>query len=114
MIAGMATHSDMAAALPAAVLGLTDYLEKVVSRPLLKRSGGAITAFAFNEGQSLGEHTAPFDAIVHVLEGRAAVTIGGTPHEVSAGEIVLIPAGQPHAVRALTRFKMLLTTIRSA
>jgi quercetin dioxygenase-like cupin family protein len=86
----------------------------VVSRTLLKRGGGTVTVFAFDEGQSLSEHTAPFDAIAHVLEGEALITIAGAPLTVRAGEMVLLPANQPHAVHAPSRFKMLLTMIRSA
>jgi quercetin dioxygenase-like cupin family protein len=97
-----------------APLGLVGYHERaVVSRTLLKRAGGTITLFAFDEGQSLSEHTAPFDAVAHVLEGQADIAIAGTPHTVSTGELVLMPANQPHAVHARTRFTMLLTMIRS-
>jgi quercetin dioxygenase-like cupin family protein len=105
--------------MPAAVarppLELTDYQDgSVVSRVLLKRSGGTVTLFAFDAGQELSEHTAPFDAIAHVLEGEAGITISGTMLRVAPGEMVLMPANQPHAVIARTRFKMLLTMIRSA
>src|SRR5476649_2709272 len=86
----------------------------VVSRILLKRGGGTVTLFAFDEGQSLSEHTAPFDAIAHVLEGEALITIAGTPLVLRAGDMVLMPADQPHAVHAQSRFKMLLTMIRAA
>jgi quercetin dioxygenase-like cupin family protein len=104
----------MPAAAPIPPLGLAGYQEgAVVSRTLLKRAGGTITLFAFDEGQALSEHTAPFDAVAHVLEGDAETTISGTPLRVSAGEMVLMPANQPHAVNARTRFKMLLTMIRS-
>jgi quercetin dioxygenase-like cupin family protein len=104
----------MSTAAPVEPTGLASYQEgAVVSRTLLKRAGGTITLFAFDEGQSLSEHTAPFDAVAHVLEGKAGITIAGTPLEVSAGELVLMPANQPHAVHAHTRFKMLLTMIRS-
>ncbi len=110
----MATPSDMPAAAPVAPIGLANYQEgAVVSRTLLKRAGGTITLFAFDQGQALSEHTAPFDAVAHVLEGDADITIAGTPLRVSAGEMVLMPANQPHAVNAHTRFKMLLTMIRS-
>jgi len=96
-------------------LTLTAYQEgAVVSRTLLKRGGGTVTLFAFDEGQSLSEHTAPFDAIAHVIEGEALITIGGTPLALRAGDMVLMPANQPHAVHAPSRFKMLLTMIRSA
>jgi quercetin dioxygenase-like cupin family protein len=69
--------------------------------------------FAFDEGQALSEHTTPFDAVAHILEGDADITIAGTPLRVSAGEMVLMPANQPHAVNARTRFKMLLMMIRA-
>ena len=111
----MATQSEMPAAAPVLPLGLAAYQEgAVVSRTLLKRAGGTITLFAFDEGQSLSEHTAPFDAVAQVLEGEAEITIAGTPLKVAAGEMVLMPANQPHAVTARTRFKMLLTMIRPA
>lgn len=111
----MATPTDMPAATPSTPLGLVDYQEgAIVSRILLKRAGGTITLFAFDAGQSLSEHTAPFDAVAHILDGEAEITIAGTPHRVSTGEMVLMPANQPHAVHARTRFKMLLTMIRSA
>ena len=86
----------------------------VVSRTLLKRSTGTVTLFAFDHGQGLSEHTTPFDALVHMLDGDADVFIGGMPHRVSAGDMILMPANQPHALTARTPFKMLLTMIRSA
>lgn len=102
---------------PAAVVnlaGLVAYQEgSVVSRTLVKQGKGTITLFAFDVGQGLSEHTAPFDALVHVLDGEADVTISGIPLRVRAGEGVLMPAHQPHAVHAPQRFKMLLTMIRS-
>ena len=105
----------MSAATPLAPLGLVGYQDSaVVSRTLLKRAGGTITLFAFDQGQALSEHTAPFDAVAHILDGEAEITIAGTPHTVSTGEIVLMPANQPHAVQARTRFTMLLTMIRPA
>lgn len=85
----------------------------VVSRTLVKRDTGTVTLFAFDEGQGLSEHTAPFDAFVHILEGEAEITIASNPLRARAGEVVLMPANQPHALRAVTRFKMLLTLIRS-
>ena len=110
----MTTPSEMPGAAPVRPVGLADYQEgAVVSRTLLKRAGGTLTLFAFDEGQSLSEHTAPFDAVAHVLEGNADITIAGTPLRVSSGEMVLMPAHQPHAVHARTRFKMLLTMIRA-
>lgn len=85
----------------------------VVSRELLRRPTGNVTAFAFDEGQGLSEHTAPFDALVQVIEGAVEIVIAGTPHPLGAGEAILMPAGQPHALQAQGRFKMLLTMIRS-
>jgi quercetin dioxygenase-like cupin family protein len=85
----------------------------VVSRALIQRTAATLTLFAFAEGQGLSEHTAPFDALAHVLEGEAEITVSGKPIVTRAGHAVLMPANQPHALRALTRFKMLLTMIRS-
>jgi quercetin dioxygenase-like cupin family protein len=93
---------------------LVSYQEgSVVSRILIRRDTGNVTLFAFDEGQELSEHTAPFDALVQVLEGKAAMVIGGKPFEVGAGEVILLPANRPHALRANVRFKMLLIMIRS-
>jgi quercetin dioxygenase-like cupin family protein len=85
----------------------------VVSREIVKRPTGSVTLFAFDEGQGLSEHTAPFDALVQVLEGEAEISIAGQPHRLQGGEMILMPAGQPHALKALKRFKMILTMIRS-
>jgi quercetin dioxygenase-like cupin family protein len=87
--------------------------EALVSRTLVNRPTGTVTLFAFDEGQSLSEHTAPFDALAHLLEGEAEIVVSGKPHPTKAGEAVLMPANQPHSLKALTRFKMLLTMIRS-
>jgi quercetin dioxygenase-like cupin family protein len=84
----------------------------VVSREIVKKKTGTVTAFAFDKDQGLSEHTAPFDALVHVLDGTAEITIGGAPHTVRQGEMLLMPANVPHALRAVERFKMLLTMIR--
>ena len=110
----MANPSEMPSATAVAPLTLAAYQDgAVVSRILLKRGGGTVTLFAFDEGQSLSEHTAPFDALAHVLEGEALITIAGVPFTVPAGDIVLMPANQRHAVAAPKRFKMMLTMIRS-
>jgi len=85
----------------------------VVSRTLVHRTTGTVTLFAFDEGQGLSEHTAPFDALAHVLEGDAEITVSGKPLRAKAGEAVLMPANQPHSLKALNKFKMLLTMIRS-
>ena len=93
---------------------LASYQEgSVVSRVLLRRSTGNVTLFTFDEGQELSEHTAPFDALVHVLEGKAEIVIAGKPFQLGAGEVILMPANRPHALRAISRFKMLLIMIRS-
>jgi quercetin dioxygenase-like cupin family protein len=93
---------------------LVNYQEgAVVSRTLVNRATGTLTLFAFDEGQGLSEHTAPFDALAHLLEGEAEIAVSGKPLQVTAGEAVLMPANQPHSLKALSRFKMLLTMIRS-
>ena len=84
----------------------------VVSRTLVKGSSGTLTLFAFDEGEGLSEHSAPFDAYVQILDGEAALTIGGERVVASAGETVLMPADVPHALEATKRFKMLLTMLR--
>lgn len=94
--------------------GLIEYQEgAVVSREILKQKTGGVTLFAFDAGQGLSEHTAPFDALVQVLDGEAEITIAGKCHRVRASELILMPAGQPHALKANQRFKMLLTMLRA-
>ena len=96
------------------LLGLVNYQEgSVVSRVIVKRDKGNVTVFAFDEGQGLSEHTSPFDALVQAIEGEAEVTVAGKPIALRAGEVVLLPAEKPHAVKATARFKMVLTMIRS-
>lgn len=85
----------------------------VVSRQIVKAEAGNVTLFAFDLGQELSEHTAPFDALVHVLDGEVEVRISGKPYPLKAGEAIVMPANEPHALKALTRFKMLLTMIRA-
>jgi quercetin dioxygenase-like cupin family protein len=93
---------------------LVDYQDgAVVSRTFVNLSTGTVTLFSFDEGESLSEHTAPFDAMVHVVEGEAEVVISGKPHRVKEGELIIMPANEPHSVRAVERFKMLLVLIRS-
>ena len=98
-------------------LPLTDLVQyqagSVVSRTLVNEKTGTVTLFAFDEGEGLSEHTAPFDALVHILEGEAEVVISGKALRLKQGEMVIMPANEPHALKALTRFKMLLTMIRS-
>ena len=85
----------------------------VVSRQITKADAGNVTLFAFDKEQGLSEHTAPFDALVHVLEGKARVTISGNPFDLKAGDAIVMPANEPHALFAMERFKMLLTMIRA-
>jgi quercetin dioxygenase-like cupin family protein len=93
---------------------LADYQTgAIVSRQVTKAEAGNVTLFAFDQGQELSEHTAPFDALVHVLDGETEVRISGQPFLLKAGEAIIMPANEPHAVRAVKRFKMLLTMIRA-
>ena len=108
------SKTEIAAAEVVRVAELANYQKgSVVSRILIRRDKGKVTLFAFDEGQDLSEHTAPFDAWAYVLEGRAEIRIAGQPFSLSAGDAILMPANQPHAVRAVSAFKMLLTMIRS-
>lgn len=84
----------------------------VVSREIIRKTTGTVTLFAFDRGQGLSEHTAPFDALVHVLDGVSEISIGGKPHRVAAGELIVMPASVPHALKAIERFKMMLVMIR--
>lgn len=98
---------------PAALEQLIGYADdSIVSKTLLDKPIGTITLFAFDKGQRLSEHTAPFDAVVQVVDGRGVVTIDGTDHVIDTGEIIIMPANIPHAVLAEQKFKMLLTMIR--
>jgi quercetin dioxygenase-like cupin family protein len=85
----------------------------VVSRQLIKKSSGNVTLFAFDKGEGLSEHTAPFDALVYILDGNAEVIISGQSHKLKAGEMIIMPAKQPHALKATEKFKMMLVMIRS-
>lgn len=86
--------------------------DSIVSKVLMKSSGGNVTLFAFDKGQQLSEHTAPFDALVVVLDGEGTVTIGGVSHVLKDGDSIVMPANVPHAVNAHERFKMMLVMIR--
>jgi quercetin dioxygenase-like cupin family protein len=95
------------------LVSLVDYAaDSIVSKTILDKPVGTITLFAFDKGQKLSEHTAPYDAVVQVLDGAAQLTIGGKDVKVSAGEIIIMPANIPHAVTAEENFKMLLTMIK--
>ena len=85
----------------------------VVSREIVKKTTGNVTLFAFDEGQGLSEHTAPFDAMVEILDGEAEIIISGRPNRVKAGEFIIMPANKPHALKAVKKFKMALIMIRS-
>ena len=84
-----------------------------VSRQVIAKPTGTVTLFAFDKGEGLSEHTAPFDALVHILDGEAEITISGKLFRLKAGEAIIMPAGEPHALKATTRFKMLLVMIKS-
>lgn len=84
----------------------------VVSREIIKKPSGTVTVFAFAEGQGLSEHSAPFDALVQVLDGSVEISIGGIPHRLREGEMIIMPAHVPHALAALTAFKMMLVMIK--
>ena len=104
-------------ATPGQVAGMGDMVQyqdgSVVSRTIVKNPSGSITLFAFDRSQGLSEHTAPYDALVHLLDGEAEITIAGEVHRMKRGEMILLPANRPHAVNAVTRFKMVLTMIRA-
>jgi quercetin dioxygenase-like cupin family protein len=92
---------------------LIDYqADSVVSRTIIDKQAGTITLFAFDNGQGLSEHTAPYDALVYIIEGEAEVTINGKPHKLKQGELTIMPANDPHVLTAVTKFKMLLVMIR--
>lgn len=84
----------------------------VVSREIIRKKSGTVTLFAFDEGQGLSEHTAPFDALVYILEGEAEITISGKSHLLKGGEMIIMPANEPHGLKALKKYKMLLVMIR--
>ena len=107
----------MSAELKAKVLKVADLLDyqegSVVSRELIRKETGTFTIFAFDKGEGLSEHTAPFDAMVQVIDGKAEIIISGKSNMVSAGEMIIMPANDPHALNAVENFKMVLTMIRS-
>lgn len=93
---------------------LVDYQEgSVVSRTVINQKTGTVTLFAFDKGEGLSEHTAPFDAMVYIIEGESEVTISGKPFHLKDGNMIIMPANEPHALKAITRFKMLLVMIKS-
>jgi quercetin dioxygenase-like cupin family protein len=101
---------------PSEVLSVSELVQyqtgTVVSRTLVKKPTGTVTVFAFDADEGLSEHTAPFDALVFIVDGEAEISIAGTPYRVRAGEMLRLPAHRPHALRAVQRFKMMLVMIR--
>ncbi|MDI9401218.1 MAG: cupin domain-containing protein [Limisphaerales bacterium] len=98
---------------PIDVKGLIEYQAGVVaSRTVVDKKAGTVTIFSFDEGQGLSEHVAPYDALVYALDGEAQVVVSGKEHKLSAGQIIKMPAGAPHSVKALKKYKMLLIMIR--
>ncbi len=96
------------------LVNLIDYQEgSVVSRTLIDKKVGTLTLFAFDEGQGLSEHTAPFDAFVYILDGKAEIVISSKTHNVDTGEMIIMPANEPHSLKALEKFKMMLVMIRA-
>jgi quercetin dioxygenase-like cupin family protein len=99
---------------PLAIADLVEYQKhSVVSKQVLNKKTGSLTLFAFDKGEGLSEHTAPFDASVLILDGKATITVGGKPHKLEKGGMIIMPAGVPHSLKANHPFKMLLIMIRS-
>lgn len=93
---------------------LIDYQDgSVVSREIIRKDTGTVTIFAFDKGEGLSEHTAPFDAMVQIIDGKAEITISGKKNVLEKGEMIIMPANEPHALTALEKYKMILTMIRS-
>ena len=99
------------------VLKTADLIEyqdgSVVSREIIRKDTGTVTIFAFDKGEGLSEHTAPFDAMVQIIDGKAEIIISGSKNILEAGEMIIMPANEPHALKALEKYKMILTMIRS-
>jgi quercetin dioxygenase-like cupin family protein len=87
--------------------------DAVVSKTIIEKNTGTVTLFAFDMGQGLSEHTAPFDALVQILDGEVEIRISGKPYHLKQGEIIVMPANEPHSLKAISKFKMLLTMIKS-
>ncbi len=110
----MSKHNQNLTAKTENMKNLVDYQEcAVVSKEILKKDTGTVTLFAFDQGQGLSEHTAPYDALVCVLDGESEITISGKTHTVKEGEMIIMPADEPHALKAKKRFKMMLVMIRT-
>jgi quercetin dioxygenase-like cupin family protein len=108
---------ETAAGLKARMLPLKELVDyqpgSVVSREIISQKTGTVTVFAFDHGQGLSEHTAPFDALVYIIDGEAEVTISGNRHPLTSGQMIIMPANEPHALKAPQPFKMMLVMIRS-
>ena len=110
----MSEETDALRGTPLTMTDLIAYQEgSVVSRTLIDKKIGTVTVFAFGAGQGLSEHTVPYDAMVQILDGDAEITIAGTVHKLAAGQMIIMPAGKPHSVKAVRKFKMLLVMIRT-
>ncbi|MBI4835616.1 MAG: cupin domain-containing protein [Planctomycetes bacterium] len=95
------------------VKGIVGYQQgSIVSKTLINKKTGTVTAFAFGKGQGLSEHVAPFDAMVYIMDGEALIHIAGKPHRLKSGEMIIMPANKPHALKAINKFKMLLIMIK--
>jgi len=106
--------SDELKAVVINVEDLLDYQEgAVVSREIIRKETGTVTIFAFDKGEGLSEHTAPFDAMVQIIDGKAEITISGKKNILEKGDMIIMPANEPHALHALEQYKMILTMIRS-
>ncbi|MDP2921206.1 MAG: cupin domain-containing protein [Candidatus Omnitrophota bacterium] len=96
------------------LIGLVGYQDDaVVSKEIIKKNTGTVTLFAFDKSQGLSEHTAPFDALVYILDGKAEITISGKSSDIKSGQIIIMPANKPHALKAIERFKMMLVMIKA-
>ena len=96
------------------LVDMVDYQkDAVVSKTIIEKKTGTVTLFAFDQGQGLSEHAAPFDALVEVIDGEVEIKISGNPFHLKQGEMIIMPANKPHSLKAVTQFKMLLTMIRS-
>ena len=99
---------------PSKLADLVDYQPgAVVSKSLIKKKAGTVTLFAFDAGEGLSEHTAPYDALVHLIDGEAEITLCTKSLHIKAGDMIILPANEPYALKAVKQFKMLLTMVRS-
>ena len=107
-------QTNMLVAQAMRTVNLADYQkDSIVSRTLIDKNTGTVTFFAFDKGQGLSVHTAPFDALVYLLDGEAEISISGKPFSLKQGEMIIMPANEPHALKAVKQFKMILTMIKS-